>query len=125
MFPKAEPQNRTLLDLARGKPCLLQIPYVCNRNPDTTVAAHSNALADGKGKGIKAHSERTVWACGACHYWFDFGPAPKAKKAEWFVDALERQLGEWQAIAADPKSRSRDREAARWALERHGLGAVA
>lgn len=59
-------RNPALLKLAQGKLCLLSIPKVCNGNPETTVAAHSNQLIHDKGKGIKAHDWASVWACSAC-----------------------------------------------------------
>lgn len=54
-------RNPALLKLAQGKLCLLSIPKVCNGNPETTVAAHSNQLIHDKGKGIKAHDWASVW----------------------------------------------------------------
>lgn len=49
-YPK-EPRQRNphLLKMAQGEPCLLRIPGVCNGDSDTTVAAHSNQSAHGKG----------------------------------------------------------------------------
>ena len=43
------------------------IPGVCNRDPDTTVLCHSNALADGKGMGLKAPDTAACFGCSACH----------------------------------------------------------
>jgi len=41
MIPKSKPiRSQKLRDLARGQECTLQIPGVCNHNPETTVLAH-------------------------------------------------------------------------------------
>ena len=54
-YPKKPRQrNPTLLNMAKGEPCLLRVPGVCNGDSDTTVAAHSNQSAHGKGKAMKA-----------------------------------------------------------------------
>lgn len=61
--PKMTPIRRA----ARGEECTLMIPGVCNRDPTTTVLAHSNRLADGKGMGLKAPDTAACFACHACH----------------------------------------------------------
>lgn len=61
--PKMTPIRRA----ARGEDCLVMIPGVCNRNPETTVLAHSNRLADGKGMGLKAPDTAAAFACSCCH----------------------------------------------------------
>lgn len=62
-----------LTKLARGQPCMVKIPGVCNRNPETTVWAHSNLGRHGKGVGLKAHDCFGCFACSACHQWLDEG----------------------------------------------------
>lgn len=42
-------------------------------NVGQVVAAHSNQLRDGKGKGLKADDFRIAYLCGACHYELDQG----------------------------------------------------
>jgi hypothetical protein len=66
-------RSKRLLDAARGQDCQLQIPSICNGNPETTVAAHSNQLIHGKGLGIKAHDCFIAWACSSCHAEIDQG----------------------------------------------------
>lgn len=88
-------RNRKLLDAARGQNCLLQIDGVCNGNPETTVAAHSNLLRHGKGRGVKAEDCYTVWACSSCHAWLDQGNASRQEKEEAFLFGFERQVREW------------------------------
>jgi hypothetical protein len=60
-------RSKPLLALAKGQPCMN-----CGCE-GTTVAAHSNMLIHGKGKGIKAHDCFTAWLCAACHSWLDQG----------------------------------------------------
>lgn len=51
---------------ARGEDCLVRIPGVCNRNPETTVLAHYR-LAGYCGTGIKPPDYMGAYACSACH----------------------------------------------------------
>lgn len=60
-----------ILKSARGKPCTMRLPGVCNHNPETTVWAHSNEGEDGKGMGIKAHDIFGAYMCSACHDEYD------------------------------------------------------
>lgn len=55
-----------LRDLARGQPCMVRLPNVCNGNPETTVLAHYR-LAGTCGAGTKPDDEQGAWACSACH----------------------------------------------------------
>lgn len=45
-------RNKALLRLARGQECKVQIPGICNGNPETVVSAHSNW--HDKGMSLKA-----------------------------------------------------------------------
>jgi hypothetical protein len=118
-YPK-EPRQRNpyLLKMAQGEPCLLRVPGVCNGDSDTTVAAHSNQSAHGKGKAMKAHDWASVWACSACRCWLDVSVATRAEKELTFSLGLNRQIKAWEDIAGDEKQPERDRRAAAWALER-------
>lgn len=60
-------RSKKYLSLARGQDCTVRIPGVCNGNPETTVAAHSNKTRHGKGMGFKARDYYVCWACSACH----------------------------------------------------------
>ena len=118
-IPKTEQyRNRRLLDLAQGMPCLLRVPGICNRDPGTTVAAHSNWACHGKGMARKASDAYSCWSCGACHSWLDQGPAPKATKQMAFMRAHADQVLLWRQIATDPRRAPADRKAAQWALDR-------
>lgn len=116
---KPEPQrNDHLLSMARGRPCLLRT-RVCNYDNSTTVAAHSNLLAHGKGRGRKADDCYSVWACARCHAWLDSSyDAEFAEKEEAFMRALLAQADEWKAIAGSTASSPKDRASAQWALQR-------
>lgn len=61
------PKMTPIRKAARGEACTLLIPGVCNGDPDTTVLCHSNALADGKGMGLKAPDTAACFGCAACH----------------------------------------------------------
>ena len=71
---------------------MVQIPDVCNRNPETVVAAHSNQLLHGKGMGIKAHDCYIAWACSACHAAIDQGNMSKEDKLYYWQQGFERTL---------------------------------
>lgn len=94
-------RDADLLKLAQGQPCLLNChPYCLGDEGSTTVAAHSNQLIHGKGRGLKADDCMTVWACQKCHDHIDAGSVlSKRQKAKIFDDAWYRQVGEWHKIA--------------------------
>jgi hypothetical protein len=120
--PKSEPyRDQALLEMARGRPCLLMIPAVCSHRVDTVVAAHSNLPEHGKAMGRKADDEYTAFACFACHTWLDTSKAAGAQKAMAFQLAHARQVLAWRLIAMDPNEPERFRRAARRALERLGV----
>lgn len=115
--PKTEQhRNRRLLDLARGKPCLLRVPDICQGGTETTVAAHSNWAIHGKAGARKANDQYSAWGCMACHGWLDQGPAPRARKEAVFMAAHLQQVMEWRFMAADAGIPVSDRKAALWAL---------
>ena len=51
---------------AKGRPCMVRIPAVCNHNPETTVLAHVR-LAGVSGIGLKSDDVLGAWACSDCH----------------------------------------------------------
>ena len=119
--PQPKPQahrNSHLRDMARGMPCLLQVPGVCCHDRATVVCCHSNLSIHGKAGARKADDHYSVWGCAACHRWLDQGQAPRAEKEGSFMAAHLRQVLEWRAVAFDTTSAPRDRNAALWALER-------
>lgn len=66
-------RSRKVLDSARGQPCSARFPGICCGDPATTVWAHLNGHAFGKGAGIKAHDILGFHACFACHAYYDTG----------------------------------------------------
>jgi hypothetical protein len=116
--PKNPPgRSQAYRDLARGQPCMIQVPGVCCGNTETTVLAHSNEGALGKGMAMKADDAiGSAWACFTCHSWVDHGQASAESKKAAMAAAFERQILELERIAAT--SNPRDRAAAQWALDR-------
>ena len=62
-----------MLRSAKGQPCCARFPGICNDNPETTVWAHLNGHAFGKGMGVKAHDILGLHACSSCHSYLDVG----------------------------------------------------
>lgn len=82
-----------LLKAAKGQECMIQIPGVCNGNPETVVAAHSNWYEHGKGGALKAHDIFHAWACSACHSAIDQGKdLGYEEKKEYWQRGFERTL---------------------------------
>jgi hypothetical protein len=119
--PKSEPKrNRTLLDMARDRNCLLRVDGVCTGDTATTVACHSNLGAHGKAGARKADDHYSAWGCMACHRWLDSGKASAFRKETTFMLAHLSQVLEWRRIAADVGEPERFRKAAQWALDQLG-----
>lgn len=75
--------DKAMLTACRGEWCYLRIPGVCIGGTETTVPAHSNESAHGKGMGLKAADVYTVPACFACHSEIDQGN--KFSREEKFI----------------------------------------
>jgi hypothetical protein len=56
--------------LARGKPCMIRQPAICNGNPETTVLCHLR-MAGISGMGLKANDILAAWGCSDCHRYVD------------------------------------------------------
>ncbi len=61
-------RNKKLLEIVRVLPC-----QHCGRSDGTIVAAHSNQLRDGKGRGIKCSDAMIAALCFVCHSELDQG----------------------------------------------------
>jgi hypothetical protein len=85
-------RNSKLLKAARGQSCMIRIPYICNGDNETTVAAHSNQLIHGKGTSIKAHDCYIAWACSNCHAAIDQGNMSREDKNYYWQQGFERTL---------------------------------
>ena len=83
-------RNPKLLEACRQLPCQL-----CEIEDGTVVAAHSNQLADGKGRGIKASDYRVASLCFNCHMALDQGnKLSKEQRREFWEVAHRRTIGE-------------------------------
>jgi uncharacterized Fe-S cluster-containing MiaB family protein len=82
-------RNKKLLEILRDFPC-----QHCGKQDGTVVAAHSNQLRDGKGKGIKASDYRVASLCFMCHYNYDQGSKmSKQERIEFFDEAHRKTIG--------------------------------
>ena len=84
-------RNKKLLEAARLLPC-----QHCRVSDGTVVAAHSNQLRDGKGRGLKAHDYRIASLCYRCHMELDQGTKmDKAQRVEMWEEAHRKTLGQF------------------------------
>lgn len=85
-------RSRPLLDSAKNKPCAS-----CLQNDGTTVAAHNNSVALGKGTGIKTPDCLHARLCHDCHALYDGRKPGWSKKecAERFALAYMRTVVAW------------------------------
>lgn len=127
-YPKSTAlRNPALLAMARGQDCQFRVPYVCNGDPETVVAAHSNMSTHGKAGARKADDCYVVFACHACHSWYDQGAGARNRsESDWmFLAALERQKKLYKRIISDPSTKLKERAASAWALEKMNMEVVA
>lgn len=83
-------RNKRLLEVVRQLPC-----QHCGIEDGTIVAAHSNQLRDGKGRGIKAHDFRVAALCFTCHSAIDQGAnLTKEMRKELWENAHRKTIGE-------------------------------
>jgi hypothetical protein len=52
---------------AKGRPCMIRIPHVCNGNPETTVLCHIHKPSISGGTALKAFDIFGAWGCSDCH----------------------------------------------------------
>ena len=82
-------RNKKLLEIVRESPC-----QHCGRQDGTVVAAHSNQLRDGKGRGIKAHDYRIAALCFTCHAELDQGNRlSKEERIKLWEEAHRKTIG--------------------------------
>jgi hypothetical protein len=82
-------------ELCCGQPCYLLIPGIPQHDPGTVVPCHSNQLAHGKAKGMKAHDKFTVPGCWLCHRELDQGSRfTREQKFALWDDAYAR----WEPV---------------------------
>jgi hypothetical protein len=83
-------RNQKLLEAVRESPCQL-----CGTQNGTVVAAHSNQLRDGKGRGIKAHDYRIAALCYHCHMEIDQGKSMSREMRLNAWDEAHRKTVGW------------------------------
>jgi len=82
-------RNKRLLEAVREAPCM-----ACGAADGTVVAAHSNQLRDGKGRGLKAHDYRIAALCYRCHMNLDQGKdLTKEQRVELWEEAHRETIG--------------------------------
>jgi hypothetical protein len=83
-------RNKKLLELARLLPC-----QHCGIEDGTVVAAHSNQLRDGKGRGLKSSDFRIASLCFRCHAEADTSSTlSKVARIEMWEKAHRATIGE-------------------------------
>lgn len=80
-----------LLAMAKDAP----VCFGCQRtNTGDVVAAHSNQLRDGKGRGLKADDFRIAFLCQKCHHELDQGiHMTKAERVAFWEEAHRHSIG--------------------------------
>ena len=82
-------RNKKLLEIVRESPC-----QHCGIQDNTIVAAHSNQLRDGKGRGLKCNDYRIAALCYRCHSDLDQGRSlSKDQRVEMFESAHRATIG--------------------------------
>jgi len=83
-------RNQRLLEVVRESPC-----QTCGAKDGTVVAAHSNQLRDGKGRGLKASDAAIAAMCYRCHMELDQGSrlTKEARVNMW--DEAHRRTMRW------------------------------
>ena len=82
-------RNKKLLEVVRDSPC-----QICGVNNGTVVAAHSNQLRDGKGRGLKSQDYRIAALCFTCHAEIDQGAKmSKEERLNAWEEAHRKTVG--------------------------------
>jgi hypothetical protein len=84
-------RSRKILDSAKGAPCSIRLPGICNGNAETTVWCHLNGHRFGKGGAIKAHDIHGFHGCADCHRYYDVGHGTRPLMGD--LELLEQVLG--------------------------------
>ena len=83
-------RNKKLLEAVRQAPCMN-----CGAEDGTVIAAHSNWLRDGKGKGIKANDYRIAAMCFRCHMELDQGSKMSKDERRLMWEEAHRKTIGW------------------------------
>jgi len=82
-------RSKAIRESARGEPCTVRIPGICNGNPETTVLAHLG----GGGMGTKRGDIFGAYCCSSCHDALDGRMKtdyPKGTLELWHRHGVER-----------------------------------
>jgi Protein of unknown function (DUF1364) len=79
---------------AKGRPCQIRIPGICNGDPETTVGCHYR-LGGISGIGLKSPDLLIAWGCSACHQAIDTGHS-----ANWSAQELRQRRPHQCALTA-------------------------
>ena len=83
-------RNDNILKLAQHSPCQL-----CGIEDGTIVAAHSNQLRDGKGRGLKSSDAAIAFLCYKCHTEIDQGHELTKQQRFYIWDEAHRKTMRW------------------------------
>ena len=83
-------RNEKLLKRLRDSAC-----QCCGIEDGTIVAAHSNQLRDGKGKGIKASDAAIAALCYTCHTKIDQGSTLSKEERRLIWEEAHRKTMRW------------------------------
>jgi hypothetical protein len=87
-----------LRKLARGKPCQIRLPGICNHDTETTVLCHVR-LVGVSGMGDKAADLLGAWGCSACHAACDTsGPLDYEKRRAALLEGTARTIHQLVAL---------------------------
>jgi hypothetical protein len=81
-----------LRKLARGQPCLIRVPGVCNGRTDTTVLCHIR-MTGISGMGYKAPDALGAHGCSHCHAYCDgqtYGPHSAQDRRLFLLEGMAR-----------------------------------
>jgi len=81
-----------ITESARDQMCQIRLPGVCNHNRETTVWAHGNGSAAGKGMWMKSNDLLGAYACSCCHDVYD-------RRVQTDIPRVEVELAFWEGHA--------------------------
>lgn len=83
---------------AKGMPCFVRIPNICNFNSETVVLAHLRGK--NTGIGLKRNDLQGAFCCYACHQVVDGAKSPYSKDLIelWHRQGVERTQEYWLSI---------------------------
>lgn len=87
--------SQKLRDSARGQPCALCLPGICQGGTETTVLCHLPSHIGLKGVGMKVPDWWAVYGCHACHAALDQRRLHPSHEAYHCMHALQRTWALW------------------------------